>query len=41
MQVVLGSDHAGFELKKILSYHLQDKGLLVLDVGTYTTDPVD
>ena len=41
MQVVLGSDHAGFELKKILSDHLQDKGHLVLDVGTYTTDPVD
>ena len=41
MQVVLGSDHAGFELKKILSDHLQDKGHLVLDVGTYSTDPVD
>src|SRR5215467_6436863 len=41
MQVVLGSDHAGFELKKILSDHLQDKGHLVVDVGTYSTDPVD
>ena len=41
MQVVLGSDHAGFELKKILSDHLQDKGHLVLDLGTYSTDPVD
>src|SRR5215472_2458179 len=41
MQVVLGSDHAGFELKKILSDHLQDKGHLVLDVGTYSTEPVD
>ena len=41
MQVALGSDHAGFELKKILSDHLQDKGHLVLDVGTYSTDPVD
>src|SRR5215469_5519998 len=41
MQVVLGSDHAGFELKKILSDHLQHNGHLVLDVGTYSTEPVD
>ena len=41
MQVVVGSDHAGFELKKILSDHLQHNGHLVLDVGTYSTDPVD
>ncbi len=41
MQVVLGSDHAGFELKKILSSHLQENGHLVLDVGTYSTEPVD
>ena len=41
MQVVVGSDHAGFELKKILSDHLQHNGHLVLDVGTYSTEPVD
>jgi ribose 5-phosphate isomerase B len=41
MQVVVGSDHAGFELKKILSAHLQQNGHLVLDVGTYSTEPVD
>jgi len=41
MQVALGSDHAGFELKKILSDHLQHNGHLVLDVGTYSADPVD
>jgi len=41
MQVALGSDHAGFELKKVLSDHLQHNGHLVLDVGTYSTDPVD
>lgn len=41
MQVVVGSDHAGFELKKVLSDHLQHNGHLVLDVGTYNTDPVD
>ena|ERR1700746_1074205 len=41
MQVVVGSDHAGFDLKKTLSGHLQHNGHLVLDVGTYSTDPVD
>jgi len=41
MQVALGSDHAGFELKKVLSDHLQHNGHLVLDVGTYSADPVD
>lgn len=41
MQVALGSDHAGFELKKTLSDHLQHNGHLVLDVGTYSTAPVD
>lgn len=41
MQVVLGSDHAGFELKKILNEHLQHNGHSVLDVGTYSLDPVD
>lgn len=41
MQVVLGADHAGFELKKILSAHLEQNGHLVLDVGTYGPEPVD
>ncbi len=41
MQVVLGSDHAGFELKKILAEHLQQNGHMVLDVGTYSTEAVD
>jgi ribose 5-phosphate isomerase B len=41
MQVVLGSDHAGFDLKKVLADHLQESGHLVLDVGTYSTAPVD
>jgi ribose 5-phosphate isomerase B len=41
MQVVIGSDHAGFDLKKVLNDHLQANGHLVLDVGTYSTAPVD
>lgn len=41
MQIVVGADHAGFELKKILSDHLQHHGHLVVDVGACSTDPVD
>ena len=41
MQIVVGSDHAGFELKKILLEHLQQNGHVVLDVGTDSTQPVD
>ena len=41
MKVALGSDHAGFELKKVLDEHLQKNGYQINDVGTYSTDPVD
>lgn len=41
MQIVLGADHAGFALKKILGEHLQQRGHPVLDVGTYGPEPVD
>src|SRR5437660_2203740 len=41
MQIVVGSDHAGFELKKVLLEHLQQNGHVVLDVGTDSTQPVD
>ncbi|PYP87655.1 MAG: ribose 5-phosphate isomerase B [Candidatus Angelobacter sp. Gp1-AA117] len=41
MRITLGSDHAGFELKKILSRHLEQNGHQVTDVGTNSTDPVD
>ena len=38
---VLGSDHAGVDLKRNLIDDLQHQGHQVLDVGTYTSDPVD
>jgi RpiB/LacA/LacB family sugar-phosphate isomerase len=41
MQVVLGSDHAGFELRRILAEHLQINGHTVRDAGAYGPDPVD
>jgi len=41
VRVVIGSDHAGFELKKQLVNHLEQEDHLVIDVGTDSEDPVD
>lgn len=41
MKISLASDHAGFELKQLLAYNLQQQGHEVLDLGTYSTQPVD
>jgi RpiB/LacA/LacB family sugar-phosphate isomerase len=41
MRIVIGSDHAGFELKKFVSRLLEEENLEVMDVGSYNTDPVD
>lgn len=41
MRVVLGSDHAGFELKKCILAHVRNLGHQVIDVGTESPDPVD
>lgn len=41
MKIVLGSDHAGFELKEELLGFARELGHEVLDVGTGSTAPVD
>ena len=41
MKITIGSDHAGFELKKMLIDHLQKSGHQLIDVGTDSTAPVD
>ena len=41
MDIVLGSDHAGFELKEHIHQFLTELGHQVLDVGTHDTAPVD
>ena len=41
MKITIGSDHAGFELKKLLIDHLRQNGHELLDVGTDSTAPVD
>lgn len=41
MLVVVGSDHAGFDLKRSVIEGLKQQGHQVLDVGTDSTAPVD
>lgn len=41
MQVVVGSDHSGFELKQVLADHLRSQGHDVIDLGTSSSEAVD
>lgn len=41
MQLYIGSDHAGFELKQVLLQHLQAAGHTVVDNGTGGPESVD
>ena len=41
MKIALGGDHAGFELKKVIVRHLEEKGIDVIDRGPYGGDSVD
>ena len=41
MKIAIGSDHAGLELKKTLMESLRQGGNEPIDVGTYSTEPVD
>ena len=41
MRITIGSDHAGFDLKKVLVDHVRQAGHQVVDAGTNSTAPVD
>lgn len=41
MNIAIGSDHAGFEAKKIIIAYLQDKHILYHDFGTHSNESVD
>jgi len=41
MKITIGSDHAGYALKKVLVEHLRKHGHQLDDVGTDSIDPVD
>lgn len=40
-KITIGCDHAGYELKKKVIDHLQERGIEVIDVGTHSTDSCD
>jgi len=41
MRIAIASDHAGFDLKATVIEHLNSTGDTPLDLGTYSTEPVD
>lgn len=41
MRIVIGSDHAGFDLKNILAAQLRELQHEIIDVGTHNTTPAD
>lgn len=41
MRVAIGADHAGYQLKEVLSTMLADSGYAVFDMGTHSEAPVD
>ncbi|MFA6039448.1 MAG: ribose 5-phosphate isomerase B [Candidatus Peribacteraceae bacterium] len=40
-RIVLASDHAGYSLKEEIKKHLLEKGIDVIDEGTFSEEPVD
>ena len=39
--IIIGADHAGFEMKERIKAYLSNKGFLLVDKGTYSLDSVD
>src|SRR5213080_1732533 len=39
LQIALGADHGGFELKEALKVHLRDQGHSIRDFGTQSKEP--
>jgi len=41
MNIIIGSDHAGFDLKEQIKKFLSEKGYVVKDVGAFSHESVD
>lgn len=41
MKIAIASDHAGFALKEIIKAHLEKKGYIVKDFGTFSPESCD
>lgn len=40
-KIIIGSDHAGYNLKNIIKSHLESNGFDIEDIGCYSTDAID
>ena len=41
LSILIGCDHAGYEMKQSIIQHLQNKGFLVNDQGCFSNDSID
>jgi ribose 5-phosphate isomerase B len=41
MRIIIGADHAGFDLKEQMTAYLRELGHQVTDIGSHSTAPVD
>ena len=41
MKISLASDHAGYKFKQLIKNYLENKGFVVIDHGTFSSDSVD
>jgi len=41
VKIALGADHAGYDLKRSIQLHLEQKGCAVINLGTDSSDSVD
>ncbi|TAN15982.1 MAG: ribose 5-phosphate isomerase B [Rhizobiaceae bacterium] len=41
MHLVIGSDHAGWQLKQVVAPYIRSLGHELTDIGSYTDEPVD
>jgi ribose 5-phosphate isomerase B len=40
-RVILAADHAGYQLKEVIKRYLVDQGVDIMDMGTFSEEPVD
>jgi ribose 5-phosphate isomerase B len=41
MKISLASDHAGFKYKQLIKEYLEEKGIVIIDHGTFSPNSVD
>ncbi len=41
MEIIIGSDHAGFNLKEKIKAFLNEEGIKTNDLGTFSEEPID